>query len=256
MLCDLHVHTRHSYDSHVLMSAYCDRAIKRGVTHICFTDHIDMDPRDSGHGQYNLDAYFEDLHRVRNEYADRLTVFAGLEFAEPHIYRALFERVKRYPFDFILGSLHWVRGHYPAMYVRSRWTEEQAYAYYWEEMAHMVEAGGFDAVSHFDLPKRYLKRTIYNPDSMCRILETIVRNGLILEVNTSSLRAGADEPMPGMDVLKMYLEAGGLYVTTGSDAHTLADLGADIVKIRQRLHDAGLHTGYFENRTFIEENSQ
>jgi histidinol-phosphatase (PHP family) len=252
--CDLHVHTKHSYDSLEEMADYCERAIALGITHLCFTDHIDMNPLDSGHGIYDFDAYFDDYDRIRRRYAGRLTVLSGLEFAEPHVYTELFESIKaKYPFDYILGSLHWTRNRFPASFNNSGWTMQEAYTYYWEEMAAMVACGGFDAVSHLDLPKRYMKKVWYDADEMRAIMRTIVENGLKIEVNTSTLRNGVGETMPGPDVLRLYREAGGTHVLTGSDAHFVRDLGAGIDEAKNVLNALGLGTGYYANRTFIEE---
>ncbi len=253
MFCDLHVHSRHSYDGGEEMAAFCERAITLGLTHLCFTDHIDMNPLDSGCGIYDFDAYFEEFYRVRDRFADKLVVLSGLEFAEAHIYRDLFDSIKRYPFDYILGSMHWTHGHYPSTYATCGWTLEQAYGYYWEEMEKMVAFGGFSAISHFDLPKRYLKKLHYDPERILRILKTAVNNGLVLEVNTSSLRTGASEGMPGQELLALYKQAGGTHVMTGSDAHFVRDLGAGIAQTRQQLKTMNLQTGYFKNRILEEE---
>jgi histidinol-phosphatase (PHP family) len=253
MICDLHVHTKHSYDGEEEMAALCERALVIGLTHICFTDHIDMNPQDSGCGIYDFESYFKEFDRVREKYVDKLTVLSGLEFAEPHLYCDLFEKIKRYPFDYTLGSMHWTRGNYPKTYESSGWTLEQAYGYYWEEMEKMVEYGGFDAISHFDLPKRYLRHIVFEPGQILRIFRKAVDNGIVMEINTSSLRAGASECMPGKELLELYRQAGGSVVTTGSDAHTIRDLGAGILEARTMLKAAGLSSGYFKERILFRE---
>ncbi len=48
VMIDLHVHTHHSCDSRVTMEEYCTEALARGVTTICFTDHLDCNPVDEG----------------------------------------------------------------------------------------------------------------------------------------------------------------------------------------------------------------
>ena len=254
MLCDLHVHTRHSYDGCEQMASYCERAIAIGLTHICFTDHIDMNPLDSGSGKYDFDAYFEEYFRVQKQYADKLVVLSGLEFAEPHLYSDLLGEMKRkYPFDYILGSMHWTKDHYPSTYATSGWTAEEAYGYYWDEMEKMVAFGGFDAISHFDLPKRYLKRVIFDPERILRILKTAVDNGLVLEINTSSKRAGASEYMPGQQILALYKQAGGMHIMTGSDSHAVRDLGMGIPQARELIRANGLRSGVFHGRKLEEE---
>ena len=43
MLFDYHVHTRYSADSRAPVIEQLRAAKKAGVTHICFTDHVDFD---------------------------------------------------------------------------------------------------------------------------------------------------------------------------------------------------------------------
>ena len=41
MLCDYHVHTHYSDDSEYLMEDVVKDGINRGLSEICFTDHVD-----------------------------------------------------------------------------------------------------------------------------------------------------------------------------------------------------------------------
>lgn len=54
----------------------------------------------------------------------------------------------------------------------------------------------------------------------------MVKNDIALEINTSSLRKGLSETMPGRDLLKIYEDAGGIKVTIGGDTHLADDLSA------------------------------
>ena len=55
----------------------------------------------------------------------------------------------------------------------------------------------------------------------------MINNNICLEINTSSLRKGLTESMPGKEILSIYKSRGGKYVTVGSDAHKPEDLAAD-----------------------------
>ena len=50
---------------------------------------------------------------------------------------------------------------------------------------------------------------------------------MVIEINPSSLRKGYNETMPGKELLEIYKACGGRYVTIGSDAHEVKDLGAE-----------------------------
>ena len=87
-----------------------------------------------------------------------------------------------------------------------------------------------------------------------RTLVLIVKSSLkailiVLEVNTSSLRNGLVELMPGVDILMLYCAEGGKYVTVGSDAHIAADLAAGYTIAHERLRGLGLREVIFVNRT-------
>lgn len=252
MHCDCHVHTRFSVDSHEEMERHCQHAIARGLTHLCFTDHIDWDPHDCGCGYYDADGYFDALHRVQDRYADRLTVLAGVEFAEPHRYQREFEAVRARPYDYILASMHWIEGQFPLALLQGGKSVPQIFALYWDEMAQLVQTDGIDAVAHFDFPKRYLKALVLPQTQVCAILAEMVRRDIALEINTSSLRQGGAEAMPGPRVLQWYAQQGGRHVVTGSDAHTAQDVGSHILQMEALARQLGLLPGAFVNHRWTE----
>ena len=42
---DLHLHTDYSFDSVATFEQYCVKAIERGISVLCFTDHIECGKR-------------------------------------------------------------------------------------------------------------------------------------------------------------------------------------------------------------------
>ncbi|MCP4592997.1 MAG: hypothetical protein GY842_19865, partial [bacterium] len=52
--------------------------------------------------------------------------------------------------------------------------------------------------------------------------------GVIPEINTSSLRQGLTDPMPGEAVVRRYAELGGRMIALGSDAHLAESIGAGL----------------------------
>lgn len=230
-MLDFHVHTHHSDDSKVTMEQYCIQAIKNGVKYICFTDHVDNNLADPGCGKFNPQNYFNEFNSVKDKYGNILNIFSGIEFSEPHIYRKEFDEIRKYNFDYILGSIHFF---YNDMLLSHMVIEnipiEIVYEKYWYQMQKMIEYGGFDAIGHLDFPKRYFNKLIYNEKDVERILSTAVRNDIILEINTSSLRKGCIDCMPSEDLLSIYYKVGGRKVTIGADSHKLEDLGKDFQK--------------------------
>ncbi len=227
-MIDFHVHTHHSDDSNVKMEEYCLEAIKKGVKYICFTDHVDNNPKDPGYKKFSPERYFEEFFSLKEKFKEDLKLFAGIEFSEPHIYRNEFENIKKYPFDYIIGSIHFFyKDMFLSEMVEKKIPIDIVYENYWSEIEKMVDYGGFSAIGHLDFPKRYFNKLIYDKKRLESILKKAIEKNLIIEINTSSLRKGFDQPMPGVDILMMYKKVGGKFITIGADAHRLNELGQD-----------------------------
>lgn len=250
-MIDMHVHTHHSDDSKVSMEQFCIRALEIGVKIICFTDHVDNNPADPGCGKFNPDSYFEEFYKVKEKYKDKIILLSGVEFSEPHIYQKEFEKIKKYPFDYIIGSIHFF---YNDMLLSKMVLDnipiDIVYENYWQQMEEMVEYGGFDAIGHFDFPKRYFNKLIYDEKRIELILSKAVENNLILEINTSSLRKGCNESMPSKDILDIYYKVGGRKVTVGADSHRLEELSKDVQNAIS-LAKAKFEIVYFDKRKEI-----
>lgn len=227
MINDLHIHSKYSCDSEAIMEAYCKRAIEKNMKHICFTDHVDFNKNDYGYGYYHADKFFEEYNRLQEEYGDKIHLLSGIEFSEPHLYRDELEKLAKYPYDFIIGSIHWIDNMFPCEKTRKTYPAYKFYELYWHEVLKAVELGCFDCLGHIDFPKRYYGELVYDEILMNEIFKQMKKNNIVMEINTSSLRKGLSTSMPDAELLKLYKNNGGINVTIGSDAHSISDLGAD-----------------------------
>ena len=81
------------------------------------------------------------------------------------------------------------------------------------------------------------------------ILRRLAERGKALEINTSGIRQSPKEALPSVKILEMFKEAGGRYLTVGSDAHLSKDVGADFDTARQMALEAGFrHIALYEQR--------
>lgn len=259
MLADYHVHTEFSDDSTYPLEQVVKDAIALGLDEICITDHVDYGVKADWHSGEkilyrngeplaNVDypRYVKEIERVRRLYGDQLTIKMGMEFGvQVHTipqFEALFHR---YPFDFIILSVHQVED-------KEFWTQDfqagrsqQEYnERYYEEMLQVVRAyKNYSVLGHMDLIKRYDKAGIYPFEKIkpfvAEILKVVIADGKGIEVNTSSHRYGLTDSMPSAELLRLYRDLGGSIVTIGSDSHAPAHLGAYLSEAKDQLSALG-----------------
>jgi len=251
MIADLHVHTEYSCDSEADMEQYVKQAITKEMRIICFTEHVDLNPNDYGCNYYKPSQFFEKYNQIKEKYSSRIKVCAGIEFGEPHLYADKLKQLSSYPYDYIIGSVHWIGDMFPCQKVREQYSAKEFYTMYWEEVLNTVKQGGFDALGHIDFPKRYYDEIYYSEAKIKAIFKLLLDKDMVIEINTSSLRKGHGETMPGRELLEIYKECGGKYVTIGSDAHEIKDIGADNDIAKMLIKDNALQEVIYEHRTQI-----
>ncbi len=250
-----HVHTSFSCDCDVPMEAMCQAALKAGLAEIGFADHFDLHPQDPCVGYFLPDAWWESFRRCQDKFGPLgLTLKAGIEIGEPHIYRSQTEdMLGRYEWDFVLGSLHWVGDEtvFDDDYFR-RTPPEEVYPAYFNELEMMCRVGQFDILAHADIVK-YRSAEVYGGYDPRRwapfiraALAACVGRGIAIEVNAGTMRRKIKEPTPTRIPLTWYRELGGERVTYGSDAHLTRyiDIGAD--RALEEIRAAGFNrlTGF------------
>ena len=246
---DYHVHTRSSSDSKSEMAAACEAAIAQGMREIAFADHADFGPDDPP-GYFRPVEYLAEIERCRTRYGDRLTIRAGVEMGEPHIFAREAEAVLAAgEFDFVIGSAHY------AHRLQCAWKPpffeqplRQAYEAYFQQVVHLAAEGDFDVLGHLDLVKRdahKFGKPYDGPepyaDMIRAALRSVIKRGKGIEINTSSLYKGKGmaETCPSLEILCWYRELGGEILTFGSDAHTPDKIGAHLNVALEMARSAG-----------------
>lgn len=228
MITDFHIHTEFSCDSEADMERYVKQAMNQKMHMICFTEHVDFNRDDYGYNYYMPDRFFVKYNQMKEKYNDLTRLYAGIEFGEPHLYADKLKQLSTYPYDYIIGSIHWIGNMFPCQKVREQYSAKEFYTLYWEEVLNTVKQGGFDSLGHIDFPKRYYGEIYY-----------------------SELRKGYSETMPGKELLEIYKDCGGAYITVGSDAHEVEDIGADHDIAKELIKDFALQEVIYENRNRI-----
>jgi len=232
---DLHTHTNFSCDCRSTMAQMCRAAVANGVTEIGFSEHFDLIPQDPCYAFFDIPSWWAELERCRKLFEGSLTVYAGIELGEPHRFeKEMRQLLAEYPWDYALGSLHWVGEELIFGQKYFQKPADEAYRRYFRELREMAETADFDILAHMDVVKRfgfeaYGPLDIHRYESEIRaVLRAIAVRSIALEVNTSPLRRSVQQTAPTRPVIDWFLEEGGRWVTLGSDAHEPDHVGHEL----------------------------
>lgn len=247
---DHHVHTSHSPDSDADVRGYIMKAKTIGLDFVMFTDHMDFGTTDEMFMEpIDYDRYFSQMRNLQDEF--EISIQVGIEVGyEKNRKEEIQEFLGRYPFDFVIASIHYGDGKdfYLGDFFQGK-DQRQAYRRYFEILQEMVENfNDFDVVGHLDYIIRYgpydNKDYPYDVFSSIidSILQRIITKGKGIELNTSGLRGSLGTAFPKADVLKRYRELGGSIITVGSDAHFNEDYYSGIPEAMDQLRIFGFET--------------
>lgn len=254
ILADCHTHTNCSPDGKDSVIQMCQRAYDLGYTYYTVTDHCECnDYYGKALGFSYADGLrnsFEQLTEAENLFAGRLTVLKGLELGQAMQDVAAAEDALDRAYDFVLGSVHNIRGYEDFYYMNyDDLTDDYInglLSEYFSEILETAKWGGMDSLAHLTYPLRYIQgdygRLIgesCHQAEMEAVFQVLIDTEKALEINTSGLRQKIGKTLPDLPLLKRYYEMGGRLVTIGSDAHSMADLGKGINAGFQVLREAG-----------------
>ena len=249
MISDFHTHTEFSADSEAPITDQIERAVALGMESICITDHNDYDVAGGALDFFlDLPAYIPRLQQLQKEYEGRIRVLIGMELGlQRHIKDYLYKTAAEYPFDFIIGSTHFIDGMdpYEREYFDGR-SERAAYEEFFRVSLERVrQLDCFDVYGHLDYVVRYgpNQNQFYTyaaySDYIDPLLKLLIERGQGIECNTGGYKYGLGEPNPCLDILKRYRELGGEIITVGSDAHKPEHIGYAFDRARAALLTCG-----------------
>ena len=262
------------------VAAYCEHAVAAGVTEIALTEHLfrftqaadllggfwDDMPGEAlrpgmaaywdHHARVDLDAYVDVVQAVK---AEGLPVVLGLEV---DFYQDRMDEVAGllagYPFDVLLGSVHWlgawrfdvlndplVVAEWAVRDIDGVWDE------YTRAMEELAASGVCDVFAHPDLVKIAGRVPALPDEYYDRITEAAVQSGMAAEVSSAGWRKPVGEEYPAPPLLKRFVEQG-VPLTTASDAHSLPDVADRADDMRDLLLGAGVTRlqGYHQRQPY------
>lgn len=249
MKSDFHMHTGFSTDTDVLPEDMVKGAIAKGLERICITDHYDKDYCGGSHlFVFDPVAYIECIQTLQEKYKNQIEIRIGVEIGLQTHLRDFFETfTQTYPFDFVIGSAHLLKGKDP--YNREVFQgieDRKSYQDAFEEMLELVKTlDSFQVLGHLDYVVRYGNEQgkVYSyknyADIIDEILGTLIAKGKGIELNTAGFKYGLGFAHPHPDVLKRYKELGGEIITVGSDGHNPGHIAYDFHKVKDILESCG-----------------
>lgn len=182
--------------------------------------------------------YREEILRLRKVYGGRINILLGIE-------RDFFSAPDPYPYDYVIGSIHYILADDGAVCPVDESPKDTETAIrehfggdacawvrrYYETVARVKERTGCDVVGHFDLVEKFnAGNRFFDPETpACRMaahtaLRRLLDADAIFEINTGAMVNGyRNTPYPAPDLLRVIAGAGGR-VLLSADAHDSAHL--------------------------------
>nr|WP_281350143.1 histidinol-phosphatase HisJ family protein [Alkalibaculum sporogenes] len=248
------MHSNHSWDGQSTIDEMCQSAVNKGISEICFTEHLAVREGDPCYGHLQMEHYNNDITRLRNFYNNKLIIKKGLEIGEPHLLKEMIlPFTTNQDIDFIIGSVHNLGVYDLTVYIEGK-EQLESYKAYFEELLKCVSYGDMDVIGHFDLLKRYAfdingqyHHSDYK-DLIHEILKKAISRNIGLEINTSGFRSSSMEIFPSQTILNVYKELNGKILTVGSDSHSVSMIGNNIAPVYLMLKQIGFDAVYSYNK--------
>jgi histidinol-phosphatase (PHP family) len=227
-----HCHTTFS-DGLTTLPELVEAAADKGMTALGLSDHLVLHPTlpqiEWSMRLDQLDAYVASVVEYRDHAP--IPVYLGIEadfFVDSPRAAELEDILARYPFDYVIGSVHMI-GEFPLDSYRRSWealTPEQVTAYhiqYWSALEQMVQTCPWvDVIGHLDLPKKFgFLPDVSLDDQIAGVLDTIGASGKAIELNTAGWDKPCAEGYPGRELLASCRERN-IPLVVNDDAHSLA----------------------------------
>jgi histidinol-phosphatase (PHP family) len=231
---------------------YLETAAARGIDEIGFAEHVYYFRQtyevwtleyQTERCVHDLDAYCDTILEAKRQ---GLPVKLGLEVDYVGARQErLTELITDYPWDFLLGSVHWIDG-VAVDLEPGLWAEhsvEEVWRLYVAAISELAGTRSVDVLAHPYLPKIFgrLPEPAVLAELHGELAEAAARGGLAVEISTAGLHKPVGELYPDPALLRACLERG-VPVTTASDAHVPANVGRDFDRALALAREAGCET--------------
>ena len=250
-LIDCHSHTAYSGHGQGTLADAVARACELGLAVYAQTEHLtlpeELDPqRGDSMSEQDARTYLEQLRRLQAHLAGKgaaTQLVAGIE-ADWLPGRAQELQELCAPYDYVIGSIHFLKGMPLDNSDDMRLWEELGTDGVWELYLNSLEelvrsAAPIQCLGHPDLPNVFGQRPSFSlEDAFADIARLAAQRELIVEVNTAGWFKPAQEQYPAAALLRIFCQAG-LPCTVGCDAHRPEQVGRGVREAYRLMYEAG-----------------
>jgi len=252
------------------LERYCEAAAARGIEQIAITEHSHRFTRilDEVFPHWerplagdlaeatahvlaverggDLDAYVGALVDAQQR---GLPLLVGMEVDHlPGTTDAMAAVMADYPFDILLGSVHWLDAwlfdDYGTPAFARQWESrdvDAVYADYIDAIIELARSGTVDVLAHLDVIKVAGHLPTRPSEHEDRLVEALTATDMVIEFSSAGFRKPANDTYPNIGLLRRLIDKG-LRLTTSSDGHIVDHIGHSFDVLRRHLDEAGVTT--------------
>ncbi len=273
-MIDFHIHTHGKAEVFEMVA----EAIKKGLFGIGFAEHFHYDYFNNlglptvagrpveGTPLERFELYYQSVMRAREYYRGKIEIGIGVEVdylssKKNEIGLALTSQdpTKRFTFDFIMGSVHFIG--LPLKYFSDYAEKDEDWLIeeYFKLVKDCVSSGLFDIIAHPELIKFFInKPEEYYEKHLEELAELLKKHKVAVDVNTDYIKNSKTEEIikerinPGLMMLKLCQEKE-IPLVLGSDAHRPEKLANNFEVATELLRYLGIKKlFYFKDRKLLD----
>lgn len=222
MKTNYHTHTTRCHHARGEDREYIESAIAYGLTELGFSDHSPYVFGDGHVSSFRMlpeayTEYFDSLNALREEYADRIRMYIGVEMEYyKDDFEATMSLLRSRPIDYLILGQHFVDSEPGKLYNGGASPDEERLRLYVDRVIEAMEKGVYSYVAHPDIIRFTGDEGLFR-NEIRRLCRASLATETPLEINLFGIRELRHYPNP-----IFWEEAGalGCHVIFGSDAHS------------------------------------
>ena len=256
LMTDVHIHIERGPYTKEWIDKFVEQAVRMGLDEIYLLEHshrfVEFTPMYASvceYSDYQKNWYKSKVGLSIKEYQTLITEMRNIEFPIkikwglevcyfPEYEKLIRDILNSFPFDFAVGSIHWVEGFgfdHKAEFWNGIDTEE-LYRKYYSLMLRLVKSGLFSGVAHPDSIKCFHHYPINDlTNTYCLLADELNAHHMYAEQSGGlALNYGFEEAGMNQTMLNV-LKNKNVDIRFASDAHKPEDVGANISKLQAIL---------------------